>query len=195
MALNLGTVQAQVTVNNAQYLQGMAQVSQATTSTATTIMRTLGTALGAAGVIGLMKSAVTSSMELGEAISNIRSLATEFSLENIKASIQKIDPVLGRSKDLAEAYYYAYSAGVRGTEDDLGQFTAEVARGAKAIRAQVLPTMDAVTTIMNAYGLSVKDAAHVSDILFQTVKQGKTTGEALAGTIGQVAGTAGKSVV
>lgn len=53
---------------------------------------------------------------------------------------------------------------------------------------------DAITTVLNSYGLSASDAGRVSDILFTIVKRGKTTFEEIAGSIGNVstiAATAG----
>lgn len=45
---------------------------------------------------------------------------------------------------------------------------------------------DAITTILNAYGLEASQAERVSDILFATVKSGKLTFEELGSTIGKV---------
>ena len=47
-----------------------------------------------------------------------------------------------------------------------------------------------MTTIVNAYGLAAKDAAHVSDVLFEIIKKGKTTGPELASSLGRVVSTA-----
>jgi len=45
---------------------------------------------------------------------------------------------------------------------------------------------DALTTIINAYGMGAKDAGKISDILFATVKRGKINFGELAGSIGKV---------
>ena len=49
---------------------------------------------------------------------------------------------------------------------------------------------DAITTILNAYGMSADRAGEVSDLLFSIVKRGKTTFAELAPSIGLVATTA-----
>ena len=49
---------------------------------------------------------------------------------------------------------------------------------------------DAITTILNSYALSADRAEWVSDVLFATVKRGKTTFAELAPSIGKVAATA-----
>lgn len=51
-------------------------------------------------------------------------------------------------------------------------------------------TTDALTTIVNAYGLAASDAGRISDELFAVVKRGKTTFGELASQIGQVASIA-----
>ena len=55
---------------------------------------------------------------------------------------------------------------------------------------------DVLTTIINAYGMEAEDATEISDILFATVKRGKTTFNELASSLGMVvslAATAGLS--
>jgi len=64
---------------------------------------------------------------------------------------------------------------------------------AKAAKAGVTDTgiaADAITTILNAYGLSASRAGDVSDWLFSVVKKGKTTFAELAPAVGMVATTA-----
>jgi len=63
-------------------------------------------------------------------------------------------------------------------------------RAAKAGMTDTKTAADALTTILNAYGLSADRAGDVSDLLFQVVKRGKTTFAELAPSIGMVASTA-----
>jgi TP901 family phage tail tape measure protein len=69
---------------------------------------------------------------------------------------------------------------------------------AKAARAGLTDTgvaADAITTILNAYGLSAEKAGDVSDWLFSVVKKGKLTFAELAPSIGMVATTASSAGV
>ena len=50
--------------------------------------------------------------------------------------------------------------------------------------------VDAITTVMNAYGKSVNDATSISDIFFTTIREGKTTFPELAQNIGTVVSSA-----
>jgi TP901 family phage tail tape measure protein len=73
-----------------------------------------------------------------------------------------------------------------------------LAVSAKAAKAGVTDTgiaADAITTILNAYGLSADKAADVSDWLFQVVRRGKTVFGELAPSIGLVATTAASAGV
>ncbi len=70
------------------------------------------------------------------------------------------------------------------------------ARAARAGLTTTAIAADALTTLINSYGESADSAGFFSDILFQTVKRGKTTFAELApviGTVASLAATAGVS--
>ncbi|MFA6715949.1 MAG: phage tail tape measure protein [Victivallaceae bacterium] len=116
-------------------------------------------------------------------------------------------------------YMAAYTEGVRKMSVEFGEGTDTLAKGlydilsasidpakaldvlavsAKAARAGITDTgiaADAITTLLNAYGLSADYAESVSDLLFKTVKKGKTTFAELAPSIGMVATTAASAGV
>ena len=90
--------------------------------------------------------------------------------------------------DAAKALYQIVSAGHDGAN---GMKVLEVA--AKAAVAGVTDTAtaaDAITTLLNAYGLSTENADKLSDQLFTTVRLGKTTFGELGSNISTVAATA-----
>ncbi|GAG21900.1 unnamed protein product, partial [marine sediment metagenome] len=68
-------------------------------------------------------------------------------------------------------------------------------RAAKAGMTDTGVAADAITTILNSYGLAAENAADVSDFFFAIVKRGKTTFAELAPTIGRVASLAASSGV
>jgi TP901 family phage tail tape measure protein len=73
-----------------------------------------------------------------------------------------------------------------------------LAVSAKAAKAGVTDTgiaADAITTMLNAYGLSADKASDIADWMFQVVKKGKTTFAELAPVIGLVATTAASAGV
>ena len=159
------------------------------------VMKNLGLAFGAASVIAYMKRAAAASMAFNRELYNIKSIASELDLSKVRSELLSLDSRLGSAADNAGALYFAYSSGVRGTEKELVKFTGEVGKLSLAIVAGQIPTMDAVTSIMNAYGKTASDVTEISDMFFQVVKQGKTTGSSFANTIGSVAGVAANAGV
>ena len=90
--------------------------------------------------------------------------------------------------DITAAYYSALSASV--AQDDVTQFLEKAEQLAVAGVATIAQSVDVVTSLLNAYGLGVEEATRVSDVLFATVRQGKTTLSELAGAMAGVTGNA-----
>jgi len=101
---------------------------------------------------------------------------------------------LGIAKDqLASGLYQTLSAGV--PENNAISFLATAAKAAVGGATDVATAVDALTTVVNSYAADGVTATQASDVLFATVKQGKTTFEELATQIGQVAGIAANSSI
>lgn len=105
-------------------------------------------------------------------------------LEILRAQILKLPPALGSATELTRALYQALSAGAKPAE--AVQLVAEAAIFAKASLADARSSIDVITSVLNAYGISAKDAAKVTSTLLETVRLGKTTGPELAGALGRV---------
>ena len=90
--------------------------------------------------------------------------------------------------DYAEAAYSAISAGVK--QADVTNFLTQSNKLAKGGLTDLATARDLLTTVQNAYGLSQKDMAHVSDVLVQTQNKGKTTVGELGSAMGRVIPTA-----
>lgn len=187
---DLGTIGAVVTLDDQPFRSTMAGLPGHSGAAMTQVYSHMVRALGAAGAIKLFKDAGKAAAEYGEELANIASVAPELDMSKVRAAISGLDSELGKSAALAGSYYYAYSAGMRGNEEELAKFTGQMAQLAKTVRADQVPVMDAATTLMNAYGKGVKEAAEVSDWFFTVVKQGKTTGSELAASLPLVASTA-----
>lgn len=98
----------------------------------------------------------------------------------------------GESTDaLAGGLYDILSASIP-TEKAISVLTVAV-KAAKAGMTDTKTAADAITTVMNAYGLAADDAADASDFLFTIVKKGKTTFGELAPNIGKAASIAAKA--
>ena len=110
-------------------------------------------------------------------------------LERLTRGVRKMSIHFGEGTGtLAKGLYDILSASIPAEKA-----LSVLAVSAKAAKAGVTDTgiaADAITTILNAYGLSADKAADVSDWMFQVVKRGKTTFAELAPSIGLVATTA-----
>jgi TP901 family phage tail tape measure protein len=115
-------------------------------------------------------------------------------MEAYKDGIRKMSVEFGEGTDtLAKGLYDILSASI-----DPAKALDVLAVSAKAAKAGLTDTgiaADAITTILNSYGLSADHAQSVSDLLFKTVKKGKTTFAELAPSIGMVATTAASAGV
>ena len=114
-------------------------------------------------------------------------------------------------------YMAEYEKGLRGLSKEFGESTATLSKGlydilsasiepAKAMEVlrvsaksavagftSTAVSADAITTILNSYGMSADKAGEISDKLFATVLRGKLTFEELASSIGKAAATSAVS--
>ncbi|MDD5728747.1 MAG: phage tail tape measure protein [Victivallales bacterium] len=187
---DLGTIGAVVRLDDSQYTQTLAGMGQRSEQQLNRIKRLFASALGGYGAYRILKEASGAAMEFSAEVANIASIADDLDMTKIRNGILGIDSVLGDSTKLANSFYFAYSAGIRGTEKEMVDFTAKMAQMAVTIRADQTQAMDAATSLMNAYRVSVKDAGKITDWFFTVVKEGKTTGEKLSGSLGMVVNSA-----
>lgn len=91
--------------------------------------------------------------------------------------------------DISKGLYQTISAGVTDAADAM-QLLDVATRSATAGVTDTNTAVDAITTIINAYGKSVDEAEDISDVLFTTIREGKTTFPELAQNIGMVVSSA-----
>lgn len=190
MSFDLGKIGFSYYIDDRQYQKALERLEKGTQQSADNIVGIFKRAMAAIGGFFVFSRGLQEARNFSKELANIQSIAPEMSIDRLRESLRNVSSQLGSSAELANALYYAWSAGVRGSEQEMVSFTSQIAKLAKAVNGQLTPTMDAVTTVMNAYGLSVKDAGALSDWYYQIIKSGKTTGEALATSIGMIASTA-----
>lgn len=190
MSFDLGKIGFTYYLDDRQYQKALERLEKGTQQSAGNIVGIFKKAMTAIGGLFIFSRGLQEARSFSKELANIKSIAPEMNVDRLRESLRNVSSQLGSSAELANALYYAWSAGVRGSEQEMVAFTSQIAKLAKAVNGQLTPTMDAVTTVMNAYGLSVKDAGALSDWYYQIIKSGKTTGEALATSIGMIASTA-----
>lgn len=120
-------------------------------------------------------------LEVATISTQVEGSMTDF-MNRVMAITQEI-PI--KAPEAAKALYQIVSAGHDGAD---GMKVLEVsARSAIGGMTDTATAADAITTLINAYKLSVSDAEKVSDQLFTTARLGKTTFGELGQSIAQVA--------
>lgn len=90
--------------------------------------------------------------------------------------------------EMAKGMYNALSAGV--DKANLEGFMRSAAQVAVADGSEISVAVDGITTVLNAFGIEADKTEEITDKLFQTVKQGKTTFGELAASLSNTASTA-----
>ncbi len=156
----------------------------------------LGTAIAAAVASFAGLSARKAVREFAEVEKNVREIGTLFG----RFSQEQVVEWTRLAQDLAQRYgqttesilrgiYDIVSAGFTSTRD----VTAIIEASLKAATAGLVDASTAVNLIISglrAYGYEARDAMEVSDVLFTTVKYGRTTFGELAAYMGEVMPTA-----
>lgn len=87
--------------------------------------------------------------------------------------------------EMASSLYQAISAGV--PKESAIEFLAVASKAAIGGVTDTKTAVDGLTTVINAFGMDISEAQHVADIMFETVKGGKTTMEELSASMYNVA--------
>lgn len=150
--------------------------------------------LGAGGVAGTFYAATAAANEFNQIIADISAI-TELQIKKIEKSLLQLDNVFGRPSNTASTFYETISSGVRGTTDDVANYVKAVGKAATTIRADIENTGNVMTTLTNAYDLSIQDTQKLVDFLYLTVREGKAHGDELARTLGLVINNAAETGV
>lgn len=159
------------------------------------LMATSFVALGVAVAAGLAYS-IAKAAEFDKEMRNVNSLMhlSEQQFAALEKQVISMSTRLPQSATtLAAGLYDITSSGFSGAEG-LKVLDAS-ARAASAGLTDTATSANAITAVLNAYGLSAKSAADVSDTLFQTVNLGVVSFDELASQIGDVVGTAASAKV
>ncbi len=184
-----------------QQLKGTGTTATATGKTASTgfdnmgksmlnvkkILGGLGVAFGAYQIVSIIKGWTDEAMQFQLEMANVSTLG-DFAIAPLREELLQLGGSLGSSTNLAQGLYQTLSAGVEPA--NAVRFVGEAAKFAKAGLTDTKSAVDVLTTAINAYGMKSEDVTYVSDIMFETVKRGKTTVGELASSFGRVIGTA-----
>lgn len=92
--------------------------------------------------------------------------------------------------EIQDSIYEALSAGVEASESSIKAFSDSAAKLSVGGGETMKNSVNILSSVLNSYGASAQEAAHYSDILFNTVNIGKTTIPELNHSLSQVVPTA-----
>ena len=154
----------------------------------------MGVMMGVQGAVRMIKNVVTDFIKTGREFekgwANVTTMLSisEAATVKMKNELIGLSPTLGSVTKMAEGMYQVLSASIEPAKAI--EFLGTAAKAAVAGVTDVFTSVDALTTVINAYGMAAEDATMVSDIMFQTVKRGKLTFGELASALGTVVPTA-----
>jgi len=146
-------------------------------------LKIAGAAVAAFGV-----AAVKMQADFEKAMREVNTLvgATEEQFRQMSDEVVALSNKMGLSAtELSQGLYQVVSAGVDAAHA-MDVMTVAAKQAIAGVAGQK-ETVDALTTVINAWGLEVTDATRIADIFQTTIRLGKTTMTELAGTIGNVA--------
>ena len=121
--------------------------------------------------------------KLDSSIQNIGTLGVEaagLSLDRFKQLATDLSTQLpDTAGNIANGIYNAISAGITGTEEEIAGFVEVAGKVAVAGLSDTNTAVNALTSVVNAYGLGVEGADEVSNTFFAAIKAGKTSFEEL----------------
>ena len=149
-------------------------------------------ALAAAKIGGFLSGAVSEATDLKTALTEVVTLtgatgdAAQKSLGEFASLVGDVSKEFGIAQDtLTNGLYNAISAGV--PKGNALEFLQVASQAAIAGTTDVNTAVDGLSTVVNAFGLSAKDAQRVADSMFTAVKGGKTTFAELSSSMSNVA--------
>lgn len=192
MAAPAAVLRILVSANGTQAITSLKAVEAQTGKTAAAggrmgkALQTAGKAAAlATGALGV--ASVKLAADFDKSMRNVNSLAglPESGLKSLEKRVLSLAGKTAQApKTLAEGLYDLVSSGFDAKESM--KILASSAKAASAGLTTTEVSTKAVAAVLNAYHLKAKDAAKVSDTLFQTVNYGVLTFDELANTIGDV---------
>jgi len=143
-------------------------------------------AFSAAAVIAFSAKSLSAFGEYESALIDMAKVTDE-SLDSIETKIKSLDASLGNYTELTKGYYQVMSAGITEPAKAMDTLVAS-SKLAKAAHVNQAETVKGLSSILEAYGDSLKGATEAGDLLLQMEAKGKTSVQELIPVIGKVAG-------
>lgn len=195
MAMDLGDAKLTLKVDDKAFNTSMARIGKSTEELGKKF-KTMGKVMVVAGlaIAAALGVAVKMAADFESGMAKVNSMMGL----GVKEFREFSDEVLDLSRNLGvnaveatEALYQAISAGV--PKENVLEFLEIATKAAIAGVTSTEVSVDGLTTVLNAFKIPLSEAQKVADILFQTIKGGKTTFEELSASLFNVAPIAAAS--
>lgn len=148
-----------------------------------------GLAIGA-GLAAGVGVGIKAAGDLEQAVANISTIKPSIDTSAVFASLNEMQTRVPQdAAQLGEALYNVFSSVTVSQEEGLA-LVEKFAKGAAGAQTDAATFGTAAMGVMNAYGMSVAEADHISDVFFNTVAAGVVSGEQLAAGLGPVTASA-----
>jgi len=144
-------------------------------------------ASGISAVGSALRASVADAMAFNEAMAEVSTLVDTsiVDMDKMTKQVRLMGVEFGKSgKEISKGFYQAISSGI--SDSNIEEFMDTANKLAVGGVASTEQAVDLLTTSLNAYGLGVKEATKVSNMLFETVKQGKTNISQLSASLGKI---------
>ncbi len=185
--MDIFSLVGKITLDGAEKVNGQLTGIQGSLQKASKGMKIAGAAMvGASVAIGTASLKMAGDFDGAMREVNTMMLLNEEDFKSFSKEVQGLAKSMGvDATESAKALYQAISAGV--PKENAVEFLAIASKAAIGGVTDTLTAVDGLTTVINAFKLPMEDAQHVSDVMFATVKGGKTTMEELSASMFQVA--------
>ncbi len=186
MAISVGDAVLKLGIDTKDFDQDMKGIKEKTKKN----FKAIGAGMTIAGgaILGVLGLATKAAADFEGAMRKVNSMIGlgQIEFQELSDEVQDLSKDLGvDAVDSANALYQAISAGV--PRDNAIEFLQIATKAAIAGVTSTEIAVDGLTTVINAFRLPLSDTQRVADIMFQTVKGGKTTFEELSASLFNVA--------
>lgn len=141
---------------------------------------------GTQALVDLGAKGLRAAGDLQQSVANISTIKPEIDTSAVFSSLNLMQTRIPQTAaQIGDSLYNVFSS-IDVTQQQALRLTEEFSRSAVGAQTSAETFGTAALGVMNAYGLAVEDAAHVSDVFFNTVNLGVVTGEQLASSLGPV---------
>ncbi len=194
MAISVGDVVLKLSIDKGNFNKGMASIGQ----TIKQHQRAIGIGMAAIGtaVVGGLALSLKMASDFEGAMREVNTMIglSQEEFAEFSKDVQKLSADLGvNAVDSARALYQAISAGI--PRENVLAFLEIATKAAIGGVTDTETAVDGLTTVLNAFKIPVNEAQRVADVMFTTVKGGKTTFDELSASLFQVAPIAAASGV